>query len=119
MTDIDKQVAEQVMGWTNVGRHDYKKENCGCGKNHIEFVDYRLPPKEKFHYRRKTIPKYSTNISDAWLVVEKMRELNYTITIKSYRDDWCCCFAMMQNDYYGYNELLTLAICKAALQATK
>ena len=61
--EIDRLVAEKVMGWTHL-------------PNQAEFW---YPPgvHPLSNIYGHTVPSYSTSISDAWLVVERMREMGY------------------------------------------
>ena len=61
--DIDKRIATEVMGWTQ-----HNEDWMFDGKLE-DWVDIWSP---------------STDITDAWLVVEKMRELGYAIRIENY-----------------------------------
>lgn len=70
MREIDCLIAEKVMGWTDVGRH----ENCtAChGRSgHTEFVPHGLPPS---YTHRQQVPHYTLDIAAAWQVVEKLRQ---------------------------------------------
>ena len=69
-------------------------------------------------------PLYSTDIAEAWLVVEKMREMKKFITLSVYPDDedgyWCS----IDSPYSSFHKYqaercnsASLAICRAALAA--
>lgn len=77
MTDIDREVAEKVMGWVlyKVTVKDLttvkplSNEWCVPDEKTKGMVGEVIAYEDNFHP--------STNISDAWLVVERMRELGY------------------------------------------
>jgi len=70
------------------------------------------------HDEAGVLPRYSTQIADAWLVVEKMRERSFRWVINSENHNW---------DIYledrrmgrgeGHTTTAPLAICLAALNA--
>ena len=101
MSDIDKQIAEKVMWW-----------------------DFSLPgyrDKEDVLIQTENSFKPSTNIADAWLVVEKILELGYSFELDNTLNNWYC------EIIYGHNEDMPIhkatastapmAICLAALKA--
>ena len=117
MTDINRQVAEQVMGFEYT-LHFYSKSNDDAwswykdGRFYLEESDFNP----------------SENISDAWLVVEKMRELKWDFELKtpsqrSIKQNGCKpAWATFANGFtYGDSvaETAQLAICKAALEAVR
>jgi len=59
--ELDAQVAEKVMGWKKLGEWRYSWENA-----------------EGTHV---WLPLFGKEMSAAWLVVEKMREQDYDVTI--------------------------------------
>jgi hypothetical protein len=62
------------------------------------------------------IPNYSMNMSDAWLVVEKMSAM-HTLTLEQLLDkSWRATFIHMPRGYVGYAKSASHAICLAALQ---
>jgi hypothetical protein len=70
------------------------------------------------------LPKYSTDIKDAWQVVEKLRDRYVYIDLTNNDDLYCC--ELMEQDwenesryftYYADAETAPLAICLAALKA--
>jgi ABA sandwich protein len=111
-SELDCEVAAKVFGWlytatdgiTNYGSPIWdekdKYENCGDG------------------YKR--IPHYSTDISAAFLVVEKMRERGYSLTLMQLPElNWLASFYMTRTDNGTESGHATPseAICKAALAA--
>jgi hypothetical protein len=86
------------------------------------------------------IPYYSTNIADAWLVVDKLKEIGFGVTINEvckrssfykYNDNilgyWHCNFTVSDKDdddkllktNSEIAETAPLAICLAALKAVE
>lgn len=61
------------------------------------------------------VPSYSTDIADAWLVVEKMRERGFVISATPNQQSWCATFGA--DSVWG--ETAPLAICRAALAAVE
>lgn len=101
--EIDRLVAERVMGWTNVS---------------VEGTRFGTTPEGKVH---AIVPQYSTDMSAAWKVVERLRLLGYQGGI-----DWAtesgyeCAFGSSPiPPYEGQSfstETAPLAICLAALK---
>lgn len=104
-SEIDRLVAEKVMGWK---RTPYgwdvleKKYNLG-----IEW----------------DLPKFSTNIADAWKVVEKLQKDGWYIELYNENEEWCFDltkyneFLSVDRFYRASAEGASLAICLAALKA--
>ena len=88
MRRIDVFVAEKVMGWVQ----------------------------ETLEWGVSQLPHYSTQIADAWLVVEKLKE-RFDIEISCNVQGWTM---YVYNDTYSgiYAPTAPLAICLAALKAT-
>lgn len=108
---IDRDVAEKVMGW--------EPQDIRLGGPIILMSGAVLDNAVK-----NILPSFSpsTNISDAWLVVERMRELGFGVTIADYyqKELWECCFlGKRNNEGTAAEKTITLAICKAALKALK
>lgn len=107
MTNIDYEVAEKIMEWK------FQPEEYGVCVEPL----WILP---NDHYRTILEWNPSTNISDAWLVVEKMRELDYEYSIWWARNTHQVEFYPKREEikYTGKDKKsLSLAICKAALKA--
>lgn len=64
---------------------------------------------------------YTTNIFDAWQVVEKMRKMGWTLKLHEDRTpEWCAVFwdiPYRHNPSMAYTNTAPLAICIAALKA--
>jgi len=115
--EIDALVAEKIMGRKKTARYCYdEKIEILLPESHIKsgFVD---------------IPHYSTDISAAWEVVEKMREKEFAFSIATVkhmanpiRYEWIAKFEFFRNqgEYcfeFEFNENEATAICLAALKA--
>jgi len=107
--DIDKLVAEKVLGWIKPPVTSVLKPM------------WVAPPIGTIH---PDLPKFSTNIEGAWLVVEKLREsklfhLHDTLDGDN-KKKYCAIF--QYNDschsviYEAVADNPSLAICKAALK---
>jgi hypothetical protein len=100
--ELDRLVAEKVMGW--------KVEYGELGHEH--FTE---------NGEIKFLPFYSTNISDAWQVVEKLK-LEFickVIGLTNDHKDWFCSFTPIGLGAYGnaaYAETAPLAICLSSLK---
>ena len=73
-------------------------------------------------------PHFSTQIADAWLVVEKLKNTNYNFGINiqtiidldgGLHDAWGCYFCDDDMDYETEEDTAPLAICLAALKAVE
>lgn len=109
--EFDCLIAEKVMGWTEVGNG----QSADC-----DFAGKR--PGAKFW--GDTIPRYSTEIGKAWLVVEPIRgkigarrNLFFRIPSQTGIDIWSADSADMKNGIMlSSAESAPLAICRAALR---
>ena|SRR5258706_9749470 len=109
--EIDALVAEKLMGW--------KKYPANSPENKMDFdqwvgEDQRVVPQTE-------PPPYSTNISDAWIVVEKMKK-DWLILIDNDKSGkWDAFFKHMtaeDKSYTSFNqESAPMAICLAALKS--
>ena len=127
-SEIDVKVAEVVMGWLEVGCKHIPSGQPDAG---TEFVPHGVPPvpPHPLAARRQTVPDYSSDISAAWLVVEKMRERGFTLSIHTdYIVNDClyeyCCIVWTNTGGRDFSfeigaETAPLAICRAALAALK
>ena len=115
--ELDALVAEKVMGWTDIWTDgDY-------------FMAY--PPHEQRimqkmgvgYAERYPIPNYSSEISAAWEVVEKMRQEGLTVTITTPPTGWKNWDVRGWDDNNNDNRFIARAdtapraICIAALHA--
>lgn len=97
--EIDKSVATTVMGW--------KIEHGELGHEHFT-------KNGEIRY----LPFYSTNISDAWKVIDKLKD-NWTYFNLFYEGEkWKCDFGRLGFDSTIYDQdTPQMAICLAALKA--
>ena len=143
---LDRLIAEKVMGWKREGANYHTKpkhlpsqdfpgeiiDNWDSKGPH----DFLISPESNKLYvgscgceSTADLPDYSTSISDAWLVVERMREQKCYVGFEcSDRETEHLCPEEMAKWYAGfclgrgsYNEVgadtLPFAICLAALKA--
>jgi hypothetical protein len=116
-TDLDKQVAEEVMGW----------ETQYCPYWEREYWCKRVPNAKDLH-RESWVAKYprkewhpSTDIKAAWEVVEKLREWKNFVEVGCYDETYVVYVGLSDKGYdvTGEAETAPLAICKAALRAVR
>jgi len=106
--NIDKQIAIEVMGI----------EQCNCKLNSRGWFSGIDVLGNHTDCHKQLIPKkYSTNIADAWLVVERMRELEKFIVIEMLHDDVYVEFQGAGACNGAREETAPMAICNAALEA--
>ena len=104
--ELDCRVAEKVMGYAVQG-------------------DQIVPPNDAYVLlgimgaMKFDIPHYSTDIADAWLVVEKMKASAFEVTIDDTDGDWWALFADLEYKHISsaYADTAPLAVCRAALKA--
>ncbi|WP_245856106.1 BC1872 family protein [Paenibacillus rigui] len=98
--ELDKLVAEKVMGWTSIAKLRWKD------------------PKGVTNF----VPDYSTDISAAWEVVEKMSrgKTDCSFVLQFHFERYYAKFGEVPIDNKRWNSYLTApeAICKAALLST-
>lgn len=117
--DIDRQIAEKVMGWNYEQGSPYRGERamwctpmtdekrCGLGQ---KFVDGWKP---------------STNIAHAFEVVERMKDKwTFAICNNNVKHDYCAEFwndlhPMDKGEFMQFADTPAMAICLAALEAVK
>lgn len=100
--ELDREIAEKVMGWKKDGRFDWVSNERGFESRISSFQP-------------------SQDISAAFLVVEKMRELGFLmLTLGQHIDNtWRCKFtnANTFEDFSFISKTAPDAICRAALLA--
>ena len=77
---------------------------------------------EIFHwvYKARVMPHYSTDISAAWQVVEKLiKRYVFDLYFDDVGDCWVCKLFDGHQEYKGYGWAAPEAICKAALIAER
>ena len=106
MSDIDKRIAEEVMGWEFhcLGLGDNPRYRTGSTNAHPS------------GYNLEYLPHFSTDIKATFLVVEKMREDGYTFLLYDNEDgDWFANFGETIETAVA-EETIPMAICLAALK---
>lgn len=66
---LDALIAEKVMGWTDVDTNPDDGPMMANGKRGMGLPPYKGPPKNRVY---ESFPSYSTDMGDAWRVVEKI-----------------------------------------------
>lgn len=107
--ELDALIAEKVMGLKNIrlandGRSDY--------------LCYGKP--DSIFLEGKIVPAYSTDISAAWLVVEKMQDNDWAFILDNMEDfigNWQAHFEKDKSGWSADSESAPHAICLAALKA--
>ena len=104
--ELDALIAEKVMGWRRTTIWVANEETeCLIGPDGIRYYNQ--------------YPHYSTNIADAWKVVEKMGKLDYIVEI--FKDTNGCIIKLTHAQTRVTAEVYALceciAICLAALKA--
>jgi hypothetical protein len=104
--ELDALIAEQVFGATiHEGQYD----------------DYMTLPGERLISDQRPVPCYSSEMRDAWLVVEVLERKGWNATLRRTWEGYSCEF-----DDFGRTHAasvdpregdMPLAICRAALQA--
>lgn len=135
---LDALVAEHVMG---LGQRSHQSDwihGREPGDGYGDFVGWwckvchgdRMPPMvrggdekpdQETHYHYRLLP-YSASISDAWRVVERMRELGFYFDVQDSidRQEYSADFWKMaddENDARTWDKSASRAICLAALNA--
>lgn len=89
---------------------DYPTRKCSkCGMGH-DSKDNDL-----FAHADSRVPKYSTDIASAWLVVEKLVAAGWEVVIE---EAWAVSLSRRRGpSFVGFGDTAQLAICKAALLA--
>ncbi|MES1047209.1 hypothetical protein FOA22_22405 [Heyndrickxia oleronia] len=105
--EIDKLVAENVMGWKTRKRYEINKRIYEYAFQNINHSD---------HIIWFDLPEFSANIKDAWLVVEK---LDFDVKVTKYENSagYQCHVFIPSNVQMVFAETAPMAICKAALKA--
>lgn len=109
--ELDETIAWEIMNWIQIDDDYYREIYKGDFKIGNEFV------------REWDAFNPSTNLIDAWQVVEKLKEkfICKVIGLTNDRKDWFCSFQPIGDGGFGnhsYDKTVSLAICKAALLTT-
>lgn len=98
-TEIDRLVGERVMGWTFIPGAEGQWYDIAV----LVATEDWSP---------------STDIHDAWQVLETMKNNGYSVVLQTLRGSWVCSF---NSESYGMAvcETASMAICTAALKAVQ
>ena len=110
LREIDRLVAEKVMGWEEVKENDFIK------RPDVDFIG--KAPDRFCEDAWSILPNYSTDISDAWEVVEQLREKELYVDIDTFAEHYDV--RVVSGPYevgHSLSETAPLAICLAALKA--
>jgi len=112
--ELDRLVAEKVMGW--------RRRSHKFSQNAWEWYNPEIPDpyhNKDFVCNDVDLPKFSTDIAAAWKVVNRLREKQFDIMIKTLKDRWEVLISDPDKilDWYATAPELPLAICRAALLA--
>ncbi|TET66717.1 MAG: hypothetical protein E3J56_13950 [Candidatus Aminicenantes bacterium] len=106
-------------------RKDYAKNakrQAGMGMLGTETWEQDCEEWRKDWYRDSKIPYYTESISDAFQVVEKMKEKGYAFELgdNHHKGAWYSCFEiLMKDEFWGYADTAPLAISLAAKAAVE
>ena len=111
MSTLDERVAMEVMGW-------HKEPNPMHKKDPVHYAPERwmLPNGDI----SGAPSRYSTDISAAWLVVERMRELGFTLRLREFESGHFSAKFVQDDigrDFEAWDHTAAGAICLAALAA--
>lgn len=121
--EIDKQIAEKIMGWMDVNPGSFTGDTA---KSCLHWWDRELESPTKY---LKIGWKPSVNITHAFEVVNKMvgdqesdfYEWNFKLGNNHIGGNWWACFEIhhfkKSKRFYGYGDTPAIAICLAALNA--
>ena len=109
--EIDKLVAEKVMGWHIVEIRDGGRNQFVDSDGHYQHIVSRYDYYEDGEDFNTICWHPSESILWAWEVVEKLKEYSLWIDLNASPDGYQVGFA----DYFVFAESAPLAICRAAL----
>lgn len=128
--DLAREVAEEVMGWRQIKT---KASTYGglVPHNHWYLAATPDPQGDGYWTHHKTADEYprhshsehwhpDTDISDAWLVIEKMRERGYSYTLYEFDGKHYCRFTLTDEERGAiHTKSAAESICRAALAAVR
>lgn len=115
--EIDRLIAENVMGWV---QGTCNGDPMLIPPEYLKTIDelkFVLQPSEDYYL---TSFHPTTDIRDAWEVVEKMKPNIFNLKWSEYRDrseEWECSFTTHHSTISVYSNTSPRAICLAALKA--
>lgn len=113
--ELDMWIAVKVMGWTQVDPNAYTpygRDICGTPPEGI---------KAMWNTGRSAVPRYSSDIKEAWLVIDYMRErgdfhLGNRFGLNDFFAEFGKC-SQYPSENRCYGKTMPIAICLAALKA--
>lgn len=107
---INKLVAEKIMGWETRKRYEINKQIHEYAFQNINHPD-RIIWLE--------LPKFSTNINDAWLIIKALEEKMFFAELIVWADQNECTFEELDNSskFWAEAKTIEMAICLAALKS--
>ncbi len=113
--ELDTLVAEKVLNWSQ------KIINKGAIASENEIIPWGVLEWSNENGEQTTLPAFSTNISDAWQIVEHLQNLGYFFSLKMIESRVNCFFQNSAGKKFEsglYEEGVTTpeAICLAALK---
>ena len=118
--ELDARIAEEVMGWEKMCL-SYRPETK-------EYTHWKIDTDDGLYHIQASIPEWSpsTQIADAWLVVEKLGKLTgKDVLVEHCADGERLCTlgwhyrGIWMKDIQEKADTAPLAICLAALEAVK
>ncbi len=115
--DLDALVAEKVMGFPSFAEQVVSKLST-----HIRFNHEACVICGRQDDTRECLPKYSTEIAAAWEVVEKLREKDFLVSIRTLKSGKIRCLVFSPDSENGpgvraISDTAPHAVCLAALKA--
>lgn len=115
---LDVKIATEIMGW--YWQNPFSEN---------ERIRTLVPPlgDKRRHYAARYedgiphwLPHYSTDIKDAWRVLEELISLGWYPTVEYDRGEWVCWLGHpMLDAFYAKSDRASLAICSAAIKAVE
>jgi len=101
--ELDDIIATKIMGWERDVNHDY-------GKIYADKQGYMVMTVDEF--------KPSTEIEHAWMVVDKLNEMGYSIETRQYANGYASVVTWLKNPQHGaiVGDTVPNAICLAAIK---
>jgi len=117
-SELDAQIAEKVFGWKKIYRKDYPDSGDWRG------LDWMWDKNEgALYWTAQFAPKYSTDISIAWTVIEKLKETHPHLYFQLHENKgtgerYIAQFHdfNVEEQYQGQSNNVAHAICLAALK---
>ena len=110
MTDnrqLDIEIATEIFGWTDIATKRLRDREFAVG----------IVPKTT---QNKFVPYYSTLIEDAWLIIDKVKQLGLAAGISWWKDSWMACIGKHDDPFnwrWWKSNTAEEAICRCILKA--